>query len=303
MKKVIITGATSFIGLRLIKRLIEGPYEIVAIVRPNSPKSSSLPKTDRIKIVEAEMKEYKNLAKLVGDPCDIYFSLAWNGTRGAERNDDTMQEENYKYSMDAVYGAIKLGCTMIVSAGSQAEYGQYNCQIDEGTPEKPVTAYGRYKLKYYYDLYALCKERNIAFKEPRFFSLYGEDDFEGTMVISMIKNMLEDKDCLLTEGVQMWDFLYIADAIEGIVALIEKPCTNGAYNFGSGITKPLKEYIEEMHCLTNSRSQLIYGRVPYPETGMVSIEPDISKLRDETGWFPRVSFSEGVKKIIAKYSK
>ncbi|HVI42642.1 MAG TPA: NAD(P)-dependent oxidoreductase [Anaerovoracaceae bacterium] len=302
MKNVIVTGATSFIGARLVQRLIEGPYKVFAVVKPNSCKAAALPRTDKIKIIEADMKDYKNLASLVGEPCDIYFSLAWNGTRGADRNNQAMQEENYRLSIGALRSALTLGCGIVISAGSQAEYGQYNRKISESTEEKPITEYGKYKLKYYYDAFQLCKEKNVDFKEPRFFSLYGEDDFEGTMIISMIKNMLENKDCLLTECVQMWDFLYITDAIEGMLALIETPCGNGVYNFGSGITRPLKEYVEDMHRLANSCSELLYGEILYPETGMVSIEPDITKLQTQTGWFPKVSFSEGVEKIINKHS-
>ena len=300
MKRVIVTGATRFIGVPLVKRLLEGPYQVISIVRPNSIKTASLPNTDKIRTIEAEMNDYRNLADLIQEPCDIYFSLAWSGTRGADRNNKDMQEENYRFSMEALTSILSLGCKRVISAGSQAEYGQYNCKISEDTKELPVTEYGKYKLKYYYDAYRVCEEKKIDFKEPRFFSLYGENDFEGTMMISMIKKMLENKDCHLTECVQMWDFLYIADAIEGMMALIQKSCANGAYNFGSGITKPLKEYVEEMHRLTNSKSKLLYGSVPYPATGMVSIEPDITKLKAETGWRPEVPFPEGVKKIIDK---
>lgn len=58
--------------------------------------------------------------------------------------------------------------------------------------------------------------------EPRFFSLYGPNDYEGTMIISVLKKMLKDLSCDLTECIQIWDFLYIDDAIDALVILIEK---------------------------------------------------------------------------------
>lgn len=303
MKHVLITGATSFIGLGLIRRLLRGPYVVTAVVRPGSKKTADLQGMDRVRIVEADMENYRSLSSLIQEPVDIFFSLAWDGTRGAARNDAKLQEANYRFSMDALHAAVALGCSIVVSAGSQAEYGQYNCKIDETADAMPVTEYGKYKLNYYQDAYQLCRDRKIAFKESRFFSLYGEDDFEGTMIITMIKNMLANKDCHLTECVQMWDFLYISDAVEGLLALIEKPCADGVYNFGSGIAKPLKTFIEELYRLTSSSSKLLYGSVPYPETGITSIEPDISKLQRETGWSMAVSFTEGASRIIEKLAK
>ena len=57
-----------------------------------------------------------------------------------------------------------------------------------------------------------------------------------------------------------------------------------------------------MYKMTGSRSSLLYGAIPYPETGMVSIHPSIERLR-ATGWAPKVRFVDGIDKIItAKYS-
>lgn len=299
MKNVIITGATSFIGLHLINRLLEGNYQIFAVIRPNTQKINALPKDERVKIIEADMSEYRNLNTMINAHCDIYFSLAWNGTRGADRDDLNMQEKNYVYSIEALKSVLLMGCKTVISAGSQAEYGLYNCKISEKTTTRPVTQYGIFKLKFFNDAYRLCKEMKVSFKEPRFFSLYGANDYEGTMIISMVKNMLQNKECRLTECTQMWDFLYISDAIDGLVTLIEKSCDEGAYNFGSGIAKPLKAFIEEMYKITNSQSKLLFGSIPYPSTGMVSIEPDVTKLMEETGWKPKVTFAEGIKKIIS----
>ena len=108
----------------------------------------------------------------------------------------------------------------------------------------------------------------------------------------MLQNMIENENCRLTHCIQTWDFLYITDAIESIVALIEIPCQNGIYNVGSGISLPSKEFVLEMYRIANSRS------IPYPQSGMVSIEPVVSKLKYQTGWCPKVSFSEGINMII-----
>ena len=108
--------------------------------------------------------------------------------------------------------------------------------------------------------------------------------------------MFENKPCELTECIQLWDFLYIDDAIDGLIKLIENDVSDGIYNFGSGYSAPLKEFIPEIKKITNSNSELRYGTIPYPSTGIVNVNPDVNKLIN-CGWEPKVLFADGVKAI------
>ena len=117
------------------------------------------------------------------------------------------------------------------------------------------------------------------------------------MIVSMLKKMLKNEPCALTECKQMWDFLYIDDAISGLIKLIEDKKAYGVYNFGSGESFQLKYYIEVMYEITKSKSKLNYGDVPYPVTGMVNIDPCVDKLKS-IGWKPKTSFEEGIKVMI-----
>ena len=102
---------------------------------------------------------------------------------------------------------------------------------------------------------------------------------------------------------ELWDFLYVDDAIDGLYKLIESSGAEGVYNLGFGISKPLKEYILEMANITKTKSDLNFGVVPYPETGIVNTNPSIYKLRKDTDWSPAISFSKGIKKVIQKQQK
>ena len=143
----------------------------------------------------------------------------------------------------------------------------------------------------------LCSDKNVRFIEPRFFSLYGADDYEGTMVISILKKMIQNDPCELTECIQKWDFLHIDDAINGLMKLIESNVASGVYNFGSGESYALKHFVEVMYKVTKSESELRFGVVPYPETGIVNVNPCVEKLK-ELGWVPKVSFENGIREIV-----
>lgn len=298
MKKAIVTGATSFIGLHLINRLVRENWKVYAVVRRGSSKAALIPSDEKVEIVYLDMDEYSQMGEFIKGPCDVYVSLAWNGTRGEERSDATRQEDNYRYSMRALEAVREIGCKIVISAGSQAEYGPMQDKVSEEAVCKPNTEYGIWKLKYYEDGMSFCKKHGISFKEPRFFSLYGADDNEKTMILSILDDMMNNRPCKLTQCIQLWDFLYIEDAIDGVFRLMSVPCVDGAYNFGTGDIRPLKEFIMEMYRLTHSTSQLLFGAVSYPSTGMVNVCPNINKLQTQTGWKAETAFADGIQKII-----
>lgn len=291
--KIVITGANSFIGKKLAKRIEKLGWETVLVVRKG--RNSNAGKNFRI--IELPMEEYGRLGSLAG-PCDCFVHLAWNGTRGESRMDAAQQRKNVEYSLRGVRSMFSAGCGRIISAGSQAEYGPHSGQISEESGCRPNTEYGKAKLSFYERLAALCTQNGVAYKEPRFFSLYGPGDFSGTMILSILQDMLANRPCRLSECKQMWDYLYIDDAIDGLIRLCKDPCLDGVYNFGSGDARPLREYVEDMARLTQTKSELLYGAVPYPPTGMVSIWPDVSKLKRELHWEPKVSFEEGIRSIL-----
>ena len=286
------------IGAALANKLLDNNHEVVAVVRLNTKKIETINKSQNLSVVECNMEDYAELNSLIQGKVDVAVSTAWNGTRGADRNNRELQEENYKNSVSFLNIMLSKGCKKFLTAGSQAEYGLWTSKekLKEDIIPTPNTEYGKYKLKFYEYAKDYCKSNGCILIEPRFFSLYGPKDYEGTLVISTLKKMFENKPCELTECIQLWDFLYIDDAIDGLVKLLENDVSEGVYNFGSGYSAPLKEYIMEMKEITNSDSELHYGAIPYPATGIVNVNPDVSKLIN-CGWAPKVSFADGIKTI------
>ena len=131
MKKVVVTGATSFIGAPLVKKLSDNNYYVYAIIRPNSSNIKNIELNNNVKIVECDLNDIYKLDTLIKDECDAFFHIAWNGTRVPERDNKDIQEKNYKNSINAYEVAKKLGCNTFISTGSQAEYGKCEGLIDE----------------------------------------------------------------------------------------------------------------------------------------------------------------------------
>ena len=60
----------------------------------------------------------------------------------------------------------------------------------------------------------------------------------------------------------------------------------------------MKDYVEEMYSITESKSVLNYGAIAYPPTGIVHTNPSIDKLVNEINWKPMTSFRDGIQKVI-----
>ena len=301
MAKILVTGATSFIGKLFINRMLDRGHEVVGVSRPDSTLHINTANKN-FKSLRLDLSEYSQLGRLVG-PVDYLFCLAWNGTRAQARLNKDLQHSNYVHSMEGLHSVLAAGCKTVMSAGSQAEYGNANGIITEETICKPVTAYGENKLKFFVEGSELAKRYGCVFKEPRFFSLYGPNDYAGTMIISTLSKMLKNEACDLTLCTQKWDFLYISDAIDALELLLTRESSAGAFNFGSGDCRPLKNFVLEMKNVTKSDRNLNFGAVPYPSTGPVSIFPSVSKLKQELAWEPKISFKEGITKILKEDSR
>ncbi len=300
--RVCIAGADCFIGFPLVHRFASENNDVVALVRVGNKDYKGFADNKNIKVIELDFVDYDRLGEVVG-PVDCLIVLTWIGTRGHARLDEQLQLNNYKMIYSAIKSTIHYGCKKVLTAGSQAEYGICSGLIDENTVCNPNTAYGKYKVQLYKDVQKLCSQKKVVFIEPRFFSLYGPGDSSETLIMSTIKKMKDSKECNFTESTQMWDYLYIDDAVDAIVKLSTFGSSSGAYNFGSGDRRQLKEYIEEIKSILNSSSKLNYGAIPYGPSGAVSIEPDIRKLKGAISWSPKFTFERGIKATIKSLEK
>lgn len=288
--KAVITGANSFIGLQLAEKFSAEGWDSILVMRPghevNVPPNAQL--------LHLSMEEYSMLGELTGG-CDCFIHLAWKGTRSPLRMDREIQKENVLYSLQGIGSMLSAGCGRVVLAGSQAEYGSQLELTSERAVCMPHTEYGKAKLALSQQAAELCIPKNVDYKLLRIFSVYGPGDHFDTMIMSILNDMLRNSPCKLTQCTQLWDFLYVSDAVEAVFRLCSTSCTNGVYNIASGDVRPLKEFVKEMLLVTQSGSQLRYGSVPYPRTGKVSLWPDVSKLREELDWEPEVDFAEGIR--------
>ncbi len=303
MKKVVVTGATGMIGISLINLLISKGIHVLAIVRPNSPRRNILPVSDLINVLEWDLHKLPEMLLEDKDQkYDCFFHLGWSGTFGDGRNNMYLQNANIKMTIDAVYLAEKLGCSVFVGAGSQAEYGVKNEEkLNANLSVDPENGYGIAKYCAGKMSRVLCNQLDIRHVWVRILSIYGPCDGVNTMIMSSISKMLQGNKMQYTKAEQMWDYLYVDDAALGLYLSAQKGKNNSVYVLGSGVAKPLSEYINAIRNNINPNIEINFGDIPYSVNQVMYLCGDISDLTKDTEFLPRISFEEGIRKTIDWY--
>lgn len=294
---IAITGATSMLGVATIKNCISNNISVLAFVRKGSSKVERLPSSPLIKIVECDLAQMKDF-NCTGVSADVFIHFGWAFTDKVGRNDVSKQLENVQYTIDAVHLAKKLGCRKFIGAGSQAEYGTPNVILKEETPVNPVVPYGVAKYSAAKLTHMECEKLGMEHIWVRILSVFGTNDLEQTLIKQLILNAKENKTMGLSGCEQTWDYLFEDDAGRAFVEIAQKGKNGRIYNLGSGQKRQLKDYVETVIKLVNPGYKPEYGKFKYSILQPMFLVADISNLVNDTGWLPKVSFEDGIKRIL-----
>ena len=303
--RVIVTGATGFIGIALCQELLQNGYEVFAVIRPNTKKRQKLEYLmeknkdylARLHIIEATLDTLYLLSEEYHIQADVFFHLAWNGASGAEREDFTLQYSNIQYMANAIRTAKSCGCVKIIGAGSQAEYGVVKAVAKEDeTVPNPFMMYGAAKLAAYYMGKVLATQIGISFIWPRIYSIYGIGENTGTLVDYVIDTLNKGEVPQLSPCENMWNFMEITDCVHALRILAEAQNAEGIYHVASKDTRVLKDFVTEIRDVVAPEGTLHFGAKESNEKRTFWLEPDTRKL-EELGFQGVVRFSEGIERI------
>lgn len=298
MKKIVMTGPTGAIGVALIEQCINENIEVYALCRKDSRRISNIPQSPLVHIIFCDLQEMSEFNDDQIKGADVFYHFGWAATIGAGRNDMPLQIQNIQYTIDAVHLAKRLGCSVFVGAGSQAEYGRAEGKLNAEVPTFPENGYGMAKLCAGQMSRVECEKLGLKHIWTRILSIYGPYDGDATMITSTIKKLLNGQIPELTKGEQMWDYMYSKDVAKAFVALGDRGVHGKIYCLGSGQVRPLKEYIEILRDKIDVRAKLGFGEIPYAPKQVMYLCADISDLQNDTGFTPQISFEKGIQETI-----
>lgn len=296
MKKIVISGATGSIGTAIIRMGMSRGYDFTCIVHKGSIRIGNIPISENIHIIECDLNDYSSLN--LTERYDVFIHLAWEKTFGLQRDDADIQLKNIQYTLDACRLAKRIGCSVFIGAGSQAEYGVSDVDLTPKLRVDPESGYGIAKYASGKLAALLCSQIDIRFNWVRILSIYGPNDSSKTFISYLIQELKEGHTPKITKCEQLWDYLYSDDAGEAFLAIAEKGKDGKTYVLGSGKGRKMSEYVNDIINVINSDGKVDFGAIDYYPHQPMHLVANITELTEDTGWTAKTPFVQGIRKII-----
>jgi dTDP-glucose 4,6-dehydratase len=308
MKRILIIGGNGFIGLNLVKTLLEQEKHIT-ILANNENKIQSCAFFKKVNFVSGSITDYLLVEKLIKDN-DVVINLAAVIDKNVE---DKIAINSLKVNclgelnvLEAIKN-VNPSCYHIF-IGSRTQFGKTGAldkKINEYFPQNPFSLYGIHKqtaeqyINYYHKIYGL---KTISLRVS---SVYGFDcrGEPNNVIPIFIKKAISNQDInIFGDGNDFKDFLYIDDLTDLFLRLIDLKPT-GVFNVGFGEGVIMKDVAKKIISICESNSNIVFKELAYKEKlfELDSCIMDITKIKTITGWSPKISLEEGIGRLKNKY--
>lgn len=301
--RVLVTGASGFIGSHLVKHLVNEKVAVMALVREESDLNRISDIRPYLNLICGSLAEIAALqSEILEFAPQVVYHLAWSGGNSSKFvNSPQQYYDNIPGSIQLIRIAHQAGVQRFVGFGSAVEYGLMNAPCNEQQSTNPNNLYGKAKLSLFNMTSDICGVLGISMAWVRPFWLFGPHDDTHRLIPYLIEQYSNGFVPQLTKGEQLWDYLYIQDAIDAIIALTDNKQATGAFNLGSGKAYLLRDIVTFIRDKINLQIPTGLGEISYPPYQIMHLQADITRITQATGWKPQHSIWEGLDLTLRSY--
>jgi UDP-glucose 4-epimerase len=294
-KKILVTGASGFIGSHLCRSLLEHGAEV-----HGSSRRPPVGGHDDVRWWQSDLTDGEAVRKLFSAirPHYIFHLASYvSGSRSLEAVLPTFHN-NLTSAVNILTAATKQGCHRIILAGSLEEP-----EPEEGraTPCSPYAAAKWSCSAYARMFYALYKTPVVV---ARLFMVYGPGQKDIQKLIPYVTlSLLRDESPRLSSGQRPVDWIYVNDVVDGLVAMADSANIEGrTIDLGSGNLVTIRDVVEQMVTLINPRIQPFFGAIPERPMEKVRVANTLQTY-NSIAWRPKISIERGLELTIDWYRK
>jgi nucleoside-diphosphate-sugar epimerase len=299
-KRVLITGASGFIGRHLLHRLRTYGSHIATIHRR---KINDFPEDIDQYIID--ITDFHAIEECVctTQPDYIFHLAAYK-----ERNENLQAfssaiETNLIGSLNLFSAAEQLSfLRSIVTLGTAEEYGNNSPPFNESSRECPVTPYSFSKLcvSHMGELFSHLYNLPITILRPSL--AYGPGQGTDMFLPSLVTSLLDNKPFEMTLGEQTRDFIYIDDLVDAlIISSLNAKARGQIINIGSGVPIKLTMLVKIIERLVDRHDLVKFGGKSYRKNEIMDYFVDTKKAEDLLGWKAKTSIEYGLQETITYY--
>jgi len=290
--RVLITGASGFIGMPLSKKLSELGCEVLGLVR-----SAPIESQSSIIWLEADLSfpdSYKDRIELFRP--EVLIHLAWQDIPDFSL-DKSLLNLNQSLQFLSFISQIA-SCRKILISGSCLEYGRVKgkCKVTDDVLPSNYFTLAKHSLRLWIE--SIAKEKSICLGWFRLFYVYGPGQREESLIPSILNHLKTGSLPEINTPLFANDYIFIDDVIDAFSIATNSSFKSGIYNLGTGKTISVLEicrYAEQIVFNSSNLSKKIEltSKTMTPNTNFWA---DISSSKEQLKWSPKVSISEGIKK-------
>ncbi len=292
-RRVLVTGATGFVGRGALEPLLAAGHEVHAVSSRAAPAWSPAGVTWH----RADLLASSDVVTSVAPTHLLHF--AWD----AEPGRFWTSEANLRWveaSLRLLSAFAAAGGERAVLAGTCAEYAWDDAThcVEEATPRAPATLYGAAKHALHVLASAHARQHGYALAWGRIFFVFGPFEDERRLGGSVAAALAAGRPAPTSHGEQVRDFLFAPELAEAFVALLGSDVT-GAVNVASGRPVAMKELVCALGAASGRPELVELGARPASATEPSSLTADVGRLRDEVGWAPSRSLEAAARETMA----
>ena len=297
---VLVTGATGFLARHLIHSLLSRGADVIGLSLEK--KISGSPKN--FSYFQADLKNKKEVNLIIKKtwPKKIFHLAAYPDKEPTFENTGRCIQNNVLGTLNLIHSLKNAPYDSFIHIGSYKEYYGNKAPYKETDPIYPVSPYAISKAcaemlgKAYYELY------DKPFTSIRLPTIYGPAQSRQNLIPHLITACLNNNPLKLTKGEQGRELIYVSDAIEALQkAALNKKAYGEIINIGTNEEHKLKEIVNLVLELTNSKVKPEFGAIPYRKHELWHMRGDNKKAQKLLNWRPKVGIRQGLMQTIEYY--
>ena len=260
--KVLVTGATGFVGRHLVAALLARGCEVRAVAR-NAETAQGMPWINDVEFVSADIHAADLDVGALVEGINALAHLAWPGLPNYRALFHF--EHNLMADYRFIKSAVEEGVQQVLVTGTCFEYGMQSGPLSESTEPQPCNPYGLAKHTLHLFLQNLQQQQPFTLQWARLFYLHGEGQNPNSLLAALDRAIDAGEPTFnMSAGEQLRDFLAIETAAENLAAIVHKRDFNGVINCASGQPVSVRALVEKRLRERGASIDLNLGHYPYP---------------------------------------
>jgi UDP-glucose 4-epimerase len=301
MKRIIVTGATGFVGANLTRRLVRDGHEVHLLIREECNPWRIKDIYPDVHLHKTDINDKELLTSIVGGiKPEWIFHIAVYGAYSWQTDLDQMIRTNIVGTVNLIEACLKTGFESFVNTGTSSEYGYKDHTPKETEFLEPNSNYAVTKASSTMFCRYISQSRRIHIPTLRLYSVYGPFEQPGRLIPTLAIESLAGKLPPLVKPEIGHDFVFIEDVINAYIlaASIRGKELGAVYNVGTGVQTSIGDIVACVREIMNINADPEWGSMPNRDWDTKIWIADNQKIKTELGWCPEYTFNQGFCQMI-----